>query len=268
MARSFGISPVVADRTANCDEHPHLLGSSSQPLLYEERKILTLASNSDPTRAAPSRAGGKKSGPSSKGDTMSRIMAAARDEFASHGFRGARIEAIARQASITKQLLFHYYGSKEELYILVLNDAADKSLALFEDVDFDRLSPTEALRKFLLIIFEGYNADPRLPSLILDQTLHNGVQITSKSKLRSSGSKLVADFARILQRGSESGEFLEHLDIERLFVATLLLPLGPRKGKATEDYLGIDFDSEEAASRWRDFSTDLLLSALSRTRQP
>ncbi|MBW8814134.1 MAG: TetR/AcrR family transcriptional regulator [Caulobacterales bacterium] len=48
--------------------------------------------------------------------TRKKIMEAARDEFAAHGFAGARIEAIARRAGVAKQLLYHYFSGKEALF--------------------------------------------------------------------------------------------------------------------------------------------------------
>jgi len=48
--------------------------------------------------------------------TRKKIMEAARDEFAARGFAGARIESIARRAGLSKQLLYHYFVSKEALF--------------------------------------------------------------------------------------------------------------------------------------------------------
>ncbi len=47
--------------------------------------------------------------------TRQKIMEAARDEFAARGFAGARVEAIARRAGLSKQLLYHYFANKEAL---------------------------------------------------------------------------------------------------------------------------------------------------------
>ena len=52
--------------------------------------------------------------------TRTKIMEAARDEFAAHGLAGARIEAIARRAGLSKQLLYHYFPSKEALFQEIL----------------------------------------------------------------------------------------------------------------------------------------------------
>lgn len=47
--------------------------------------------------------------------TPERILDAAAAEFAEHGFAGSRVDRIARQAGCNKQLLYHYFGSKEGL---------------------------------------------------------------------------------------------------------------------------------------------------------
>lgn len=54
------------------------------------------------------------------GRTRTKIMDAAREEFADRGLAGARIEAIARRAGLSKQLLYHYFPSKEALFHEIL----------------------------------------------------------------------------------------------------------------------------------------------------
>jgi TetR/AcrR family transcriptional regulator len=46
----------------------------------------------------------------------SRILAAALKEFGAHGYRGARIEAIARRARVPRGLIAYYFGTKEGLF--------------------------------------------------------------------------------------------------------------------------------------------------------
>ena len=45
-----------------------------------------------------------------------RILAAALKEFAAKGFAGARVDVIARRASINKRMLYHYFGNKKHLF--------------------------------------------------------------------------------------------------------------------------------------------------------
>ena len=59
-----------------------------------------------------------------KRDTLDRLLASARENFALKGLDGARIEDIAREAGVTKQLVYHYYGSKASLFSTVLEDVS------------------------------------------------------------------------------------------------------------------------------------------------
>jgi len=49
-----------------------------------------------------------------------RILVAAFKEFVAKGFAGARVDTIARNASINKRMLYHYFGDKEALFREVL----------------------------------------------------------------------------------------------------------------------------------------------------
>ena len=50
-----------------------------------------------------------------RGVLAARILAAARDEFAEHGWAGTAIRAVARTADVDPALIYHYFGSKEGL---------------------------------------------------------------------------------------------------------------------------------------------------------
>ena len=49
------------------------------------------------------------------------ILAAACSAFARDGYAGARIERIAAAAGVNKQLIFHYFHSKEALYSAIVS---------------------------------------------------------------------------------------------------------------------------------------------------
>lgn len=51
-----------------------------------------------------------------------RILRAATHEFSEHGYSGARVNRIAEVADANKQLIYHYFGSKEGVYAEVLQE--------------------------------------------------------------------------------------------------------------------------------------------------
>ena len=65
--------------------------------------------------------------------TKARLLEAATDEFAAHGIAGARVDRIAAAANANKQLIYAYFGNKDQLFDAVLTT---RFRALTEDVPF------------------------------------------------------------------------------------------------------------------------------------
>jgi AcrR family transcriptional regulator len=61
--------------------------------------------------------------PPDASDTKRRILAAARAEFAAHGFAGARVDRIAEHAQANKRSIYVHFGAKEQLFDLVIAQA-------------------------------------------------------------------------------------------------------------------------------------------------
>jgi TetR/AcrR family transcriptional regulator len=74
--------------------------------------------------------------------TRAAILDAAEDEFAEHGFHGARMVAIAKRAGVTHGLLHYYFDSKDRLYEKVVGRLFERHLRLFERLGADGRVPT------------------------------------------------------------------------------------------------------------------------------
>lgn len=67
-----------------------------------------------------------------------KILKAAELEFAEHGYKGASINKIAQRANLPKANIHYYFGSKQELYIKVLENTLklwDQTLNDFKPED-------------------------------------------------------------------------------------------------------------------------------------
>ncbi|MFC8146426.1 TetR/AcrR family transcriptional regulator [Streptomyces paradoxus] len=56
------------------------------------------------------------------------VLDAATEEFGRHGFEATTVAAIATRVGVTKPLLHHYFGSKQDLYLACLNPVGDRLL--------------------------------------------------------------------------------------------------------------------------------------------
>lgn len=79
-------------------------------------------------------------------DTRTEIIDAARTEFFTHGYEGARLQKIADQIGVTKAMIHYYFNTKKELFERVytqsvgeifggLGDILDRDLPLFKKIE-------------------------------------------------------------------------------------------------------------------------------------
>lgn len=92
--------------------------------------------------------------------TKARILKAALSEFARNGLGGARVDVIADKASANKRMLYHYFGSKEELFQTVLENAYVDIRTAEQRLDLDHLPPAEALEQLVRFTWDYYLNTP------------------------------------------------------------------------------------------------------------
>ncbi|MEU6864304.1 TetR/AcrR family transcriptional regulator [Streptomyces sp. NPDC046876] len=56
------------------------------------------------------------------------VLAAATEEFGRHGYEATTVAAVAARVGVTKPLLHHYFGSKQDLYLACLDPVGDRLL--------------------------------------------------------------------------------------------------------------------------------------------
>ncbi len=80
-----------------------------------------------------------------KAETRRRLINAALDVFAEHGYAGASLDDVSETAGLTKGAVYSNFASKADLALAVLDRRIDAPLAIFEQVD-PSVSTSEQLR--------------------------------------------------------------------------------------------------------------------------
>src|SRR3546814_4792067 len=75
--------------------------------------------------------------------TRAPILHAATEEFADKGYDGARVDEIAKQSDVNKNSLYHYFGSKEQLFVAVLERAYTTLRERQADLSIRGMAPAE-----------------------------------------------------------------------------------------------------------------------------
>jgi AcrR family transcriptional regulator len=206
--------------------------------------------------------------PSSKKNTITRLLKMARQEFAGKGLAGARVDDIARAAGVTKQLVYHYFLSKEHLLACVLNESAEAVLAELLALDFAHLPPIEAMRELLNHVFDQYRDDPSLGTLAIEG-LRFHERGVSHARFPELVPGLTTHVGRILQRGVQSGEFRAGTDPRLFFAAASLITTGGFTNRYTLSAVaGFDTAAPDGAAAWRRYSVDFVLAAILADHRP
>jgi AcrR family transcriptional regulator len=144
--------------------------------------------------------------------TQARILAAAKSEFARKGLGGARVDVIAEKAQANKRMLYHYFGNKETLFRITLEDAyagireAEAQLAIEHD------DPVTALKRLVRFTWQYYLDNPEFITLVNSENLHKARHIKGSARMREMSRPFVGRMKALLDRGGALGVFRNDLD--------------------------------------------------------
>ena len=151
------------------------------------------------------------------------LLRAGRAAFACHGLAGARVAAIAREAGLNKQLLYHYFGSKEGLYCSVLESVYAEIRAFERALSLGDMPPDEALAKLAGFSFDYLAATPDFIALLNDENGHGGSHVRQSRELGAMHSPLVALIAATLEAGVAAGSVRDGIDPVQLYISIAAL---------------------------------------------
>jgi len=133
--------------------------------------------------------------------TRADILQVATGEFADKGLAGARIDEIAAATRTSKRMIYYYFGSKEGLYVAVLEEAYRRIRQIETELHLDDLQPEAALRTLVGFTFDYHWHHPEFPRLVMNEN----IQQLNASAINAVGS--------VYQRGVQAGVFRPGLDL-------------------------------------------------------
>jgi TetR/AcrR family transcriptional regulator len=147
------------------------------------------------------------------------LLAAAVAEFARQGFAGARVDVIAQRAGVNKQLVYHYFQSKQGLYQVALEAVYAEIRARERELSLDELEPLDAMGRLVGFSFDYLSAHPEFIALLTDENRNHGSHLKDSPRLKQMHSPLMDLMRRTLRRGVKSGVFRRDYDAVNLYVS-------------------------------------------------
>jgi TetR/AcrR family transcriptional regulator len=151
--------------------------------------------------------------------TRNKLLAAARREFAKNGLAGARVDEIADRAGVNKQLVYHYFGDKDALYLAVLEWVYAEIRAQERKLNLEGLPPERAIKKLIESSFDHLAAHPDFIVLLNDENRGGAAHVRGSRKLEAMHSPLVSMVSTILGEGVRTGVFRRGINPVQLYIS-------------------------------------------------
>lgn len=195
--------------------------------------------------------------------TRADILAVAREEFAEHGLAGARVDAIAARTRTTKRMIYYYFGSKEALYLAVLEQAYSGIRGIERALELERLPPREALRRMIEFTFDYQEAHPDFVRLVAIENINNGRYLAQSAPIRALNVTVIESLARILDQGAKEGVFRTDLDpVDVHFTISAFCFFRVSNRFTFESLFQRDFADKDLRARHRGMVVDAVLGML------
>jgi len=144
--------------------------------------------------------------------TMARILDAAKKEFAKKGLGGARVDEIAEKARANKRMIYHYFGSKDQLFQKVIEAAYVDIRTAEQKLNLDHLDPKDALERLIVFTWEYYLKNPEFITLVNSENLHRAKHLKNSETVKVYSRRFVSMVKTILDRGVATGVFRKGID--------------------------------------------------------
>jgi AcrR family transcriptional regulator len=200
-------------------------------------------------RAAAPPAPREKSAPPSKAKlaTRDRILLAAVQEFADKGYAGGRLDTICGAAGANIRMIYHYFTDKAGLYVAVLEYALGELREEELKLDFDHMTPMEALLQLFDFTYDHFAAHPRLIALLSGENLLKGDFLKRSPRTPVISSPVLSLFEKLLRRGEADGTFRTDIDPLQLYVIIVALSYFHLSNGYT---LSVIFELDTFDKRW------------------
>lgn len=197
--------------------------------------------------------------------TREAILRAAIKVFAKHGYDGGRVEQISKAAKSYDRMIYYYFGSKEGLFIAVIEETYRRFNVAEAELVLDLERPVEALEAVVRFIWTYYQKNPEFITLLNTENLHRGRHISKSMRARDYSSPALSVVREVLASGVRQKVFRRDIAARDLYLMIAAMGYFYLSNRFTlSAFLGEPLEAPEAMAHWERF----LIEAVQRTVAP
>ncbi|MFT3718831.1 TetR/AcrR family transcriptional regulator [Pseudorhodoferax sp.] len=144
--------------------------------------------------------------------TMADILDVALKEFAEKGLDGARIDEIAAATQASKRMIYYYFGSKEGLYLAVLEASYRAMRETEAELQLDGLPPAQALRRLVEFTFDHHLRSEPYVRVVMAENMQRGHYMAQSQSIQQLNVPVIATIEKLYARGVAAGVFRPGVD--------------------------------------------------------
>ncbi|MDB5981784.1 MAG: Transcriptional regulator, TetR family [Pseudomonas sp.] len=196
--------------------------------------------------------------------TRARILEAAVRVFTRDGYSGGRIEQISSEAESNDRMIYYYFGSKEKLFIRVLEHTYEQFNRAESLLQLDLSTPVETLRELVAFVWHYYVTHPEFVAILSIENLHKGKHAQQSGELRRLSGEAVGVLRPIIEAGQQQGLFRQDIDIKHVYLMIASLCYFYNSNQHTlSSFLGEELADNGQRKDWLVFISDLVVRGVS-----
>lgn len=181
-------------------------------------------------------------------ETRERILQSAVSQFAQHGFSGARIENICKDADVNPRMIYHYFNDKAGLYIAVLERVLNDLRVEELELDVSAYAPLDGLLSMFDFTFRHFATHPELIRLLSAENLMEAQFLKNSVATPAVASPVIEQIDALLRRGERDGTVRAGIDALHLYVAMVGFAYFHKSNAYT---LSVIWDTSLLAKDWQ-----------------
>lgn len=143
------------------------------------------------------------------------IINSALEEFARNGYKKASTNEIVKKANISKGLLFHYFGSKKNLFMFLYKYSKDILLDEFYDkVDYSETDVIKRWKQIIILKLELVRKYPILYDFMLESIADDSIEI--KKEMEDEVKKSLEEGTYKLFSNIDALKFKDGMDVKKI----------------------------------------------------
>ncbi len=129
------------------------------------------------------------------------------------------MDRIAERAELNKRLIYYYFGSKDNLFLAVLERTYVDIRQAEQRLRLGEIEPVEAIRRLISFTWNYYLEHPEFITLVNSENLHRASHLKRSPGIQQMNSPLIQLLDTVLERGKREHLFHAGVDPVQLYIS-------------------------------------------------